>query len=305
MIGRAASLLVELPVDLQPSGWRFTDRRGCDARRAASLWTEDLDELAAAYDGYAGPLKVQVAGPWTLAASIELRPGERAVTDEGAAREIVESLAEGLRRHVSDVRRLVPGADVILQVDEPSLTAVPRAPCRRPPASGRCVPSTVRSSPPGCAPCSPRTTGPRWCTPAILGRRFRCCATFLPAPCGGSHRGNGRSVESLAATLEAGVDPCRVPAHHRSRGFRAGCGPRHTGGDGASRSRPAVARPHHRHPRADWPDSHSGGPGRSSSGGRHRPRTQRGRARVTRSSTIPWQAKYVAPAVIWGSSFCS
>jgi hypothetical protein len=28
-----------------------------------------------------------------------------------AAREIVESLAEGLRRHVSDVRRLVPAAD--------------------------------------------------------------------------------------------------------------------------------------------------------------------------------------------------
>ena len=108
-------------MDLQPSGWRFTDRPGRDARRAASLWSEDLDELAAAYDGYAGPLKVQVAGPWTLAASIELHRGERAVTDEGAAREIVESLAEGLRRHVSDVRRLVPGADVILQVDEPSL----------------------------------------------------------------------------------------------------------------------------------------------------------------------------------------
>lgn len=124
IIGRSAGLLVDLPVDLQPSGWRFTDRPGHDARRTASLWTQDLDELAAAYDGYVGPLKTQLAGPWTLAASIELHRGERAVTDPGAAREIVESLTEGARRHIADLRRLVPGAQITLQLDEPSLPAV-------------------------------------------------------------------------------------------------------------------------------------------------------------------------------------
>ena len=84
------------------------------AIRAASLWSEDLDELAAAYDGYAGPLKVQVAGTWTLAASIELHRGERAVTDEGAAREIVESLAEqpgGKDRSKRILRKLVPAVN--------------------------------------------------------------------------------------------------------------------------------------------------------------------------------------------------
>ncbi|HSF97846.1 MAG TPA: methionine synthase [Ornithinibacter sp.] len=124
IIGRAAGLLVDLPVDLQPSGWRLVDRPGRDAGRTASLHREDLDELAEAYDGYVGPLKVQVAGPWTLAASLRLNRGERVVSDRGAVGELTASLADGIQGYVADVRRLVPGADVVLQVDEPSLPAV-------------------------------------------------------------------------------------------------------------------------------------------------------------------------------------
>ena len=75
IIGRGAGVLTDLPVELVPSGWRLTSRPGRDAERTASLWRQDLDELAEAYDGYTGPLKVQVAGPWTLAASIELNRG--------------------------------------------------------------------------------------------------------------------------------------------------------------------------------------------------------------------------------------
>ena len=37
MIGRGAALLVDLHVDVQPSGWRFVDRPGLDQRRAPSL----------------------------------------------------------------------------------------------------------------------------------------------------------------------------------------------------------------------------------------------------------------------------
>jgi hypothetical protein len=124
MIGRAAGLLVDLHVDLQPSGWRFVDRPGLDSSRTASLHREDLDELAEAYDGYAGPLKVQVAGPWTLAASVRLNRGERVVADPGAVADLDASLTDGIQLYVSDVRRLVPGAEVVLQVDEPSLPAV-------------------------------------------------------------------------------------------------------------------------------------------------------------------------------------
>ncbi len=124
IIGRAAGLLLDLPVDLQPSGWRFVDRPGHDSGRTAALMREDLDELAEAYDGYTGPLKVQVAGPWTLAASVRLHRGERALVDRGASAELVESLAAGVAAWVADIRRLVPGAEVVLQLDEPSLPAV-------------------------------------------------------------------------------------------------------------------------------------------------------------------------------------
>ena len=65
---------------------------------------EDLDELAEAFDGHAGPLKLQVVGPWTLAANVWLSRGERVIVDEGACRDLVESLAEGVRLHVAAVR---------------------------------------------------------------------------------------------------------------------------------------------------------------------------------------------------------
>ena len=110
IIGRAAGLLVDLPVDLQPSGWRFVDRPGSTPRARHRCTGEDLDELAEAYDGYEGPLKVQVAGPWTLAASLRLNRGERVVADPGAVADLVASLADGIRAYVADVRRLVPAA---------------------------------------------------------------------------------------------------------------------------------------------------------------------------------------------------
>ena len=124
LIGRTAGLLVDLAVDLQPAGWRLVDRPGRDAARTAALWREDLDTLAAAFDGYAGPLKVTVAGPYTLAASLWLPRGDRCVIDPGAVRDVAESLGEGIRGLLQTVARAVPGAALTLQVDEPSLPAV-------------------------------------------------------------------------------------------------------------------------------------------------------------------------------------
>jgi len=134
LVGRSAGLLVELPVDLQPAGWRLVDRPGHDAWRTGALWREDLDELAEAFDGFTGRLKVAIAGPWTLAASIWLPRGERAVVDEGASRDVADSLGEGVRTLLATLTRLVPGAELVLQVDEPSLPAVLEG--RLPTASG-------------------------------------------------------------------------------------------------------------------------------------------------------------------------
>jgi methionine synthase II (cobalamin-independent) len=44
--------------------------------------------------------------------------------DHGFVRELSQSLTEGLTAHVDEVRRRVPGAQVVLQIDEPSLPAV-------------------------------------------------------------------------------------------------------------------------------------------------------------------------------------
>ncbi|MFI8830703.1 methionine synthase [Streptomyces afghaniensis] len=126
MIGRTAGLLVELYARVEPSGWRLGDRPGRDTKRARSWLGEDLDALEEFTQGYAGPLKVQVVGPWTLAANLELRNGEAALSDPGACRDLAASLAEGLRQHLAEVQRRIPGAQLVLQLDEPSLTAVLR-----------------------------------------------------------------------------------------------------------------------------------------------------------------------------------
>ncbi|UGQ15369.1 methionine synthase [Yinghuangia sp. ASG 101] len=124
LIGRSAGVLVDLFAEVQPSGWRFADRPGRDHRRAVGWLREDLDALEEFTQGYAGALKVQLAGPWTLAASIELTHGDKALADPGACRDLAESLAEGVRAHVAEVRRRVPGAGVVLQIDEPALPGV-------------------------------------------------------------------------------------------------------------------------------------------------------------------------------------
>ncbi|MEU8236674.1 methionine synthase [Actinoplanes missouriensis] len=124
MIGRGAGFLVELPVQLYAGRWQIASRPGKDLRRTADLLERDLDQLTEQGDGFTGTLKVQATGPWTLAASLDLPIGGRLLRDPGAVRDLTDSLAEGLRRHVADVRKRVPGATVLLQLDEPSLPAV-------------------------------------------------------------------------------------------------------------------------------------------------------------------------------------
>jgi methionine synthase II (cobalamin-independent) len=124
LVGRATAVLIDLPAEIVASGWRLTSRPGRDVRRARDFLAYDLDALEQAAAGWTGPLKLQVAGPWTLAAGIELPTGHRVLTDAGAVRDLATSLAEGLREHLADVQRRVPGASLVLQLDEPSLPAV-------------------------------------------------------------------------------------------------------------------------------------------------------------------------------------
>ena len=126
MIGRTAGLLVEVYARVEPSGWRIGDRPGRDTKRAWAWLGEDLDAFEEFTQGYEGPLKVQAVGPWSLAASLELRNGEAVLSDPGACRDLAGSLAEGLGIHLAEVQRRVPGAQIVLQLDEPSLIGVLR-----------------------------------------------------------------------------------------------------------------------------------------------------------------------------------
>ncbi|MFL6094251.1 MAG: methionine synthase [Blastococcus sp.] len=124
LIGRSAALLVDVAVDLTPAGWRLVPRSGIDQRRAAEFLERDLDALYEVAGSYTGPFKVQAAGPWTLAAGLERSRGDRAVVDAGARRDLAQSLAEGLAAHLAAVGSRLPGATLVVQLDEPSVPSV-------------------------------------------------------------------------------------------------------------------------------------------------------------------------------------
>ncbi len=124
LTGRTLGLVADLGADLQPAGWRLTDAAGVDQRRARSLLAQDLDTVEEQAQGHTGWLKVQVAGPWTLAATVEKPRGDRVLSDHGARHDLAQALAEGVREHVADLDRRFPGASLLVQVDEPSLPAV-------------------------------------------------------------------------------------------------------------------------------------------------------------------------------------
>lgn len=127
MVGRTLAAGLPLDADLQPAGWRLTGSQGAtglDQRRARSLLAHDLDVLEEEAAGYSGPLKVQLTGPLTLAATVERPRGDAVLGDHGARRELAQALAEAVAGHVTEVRRRVPGAEVWLQLDEPALPSV-------------------------------------------------------------------------------------------------------------------------------------------------------------------------------------
>ncbi len=124
MVGRTLAMVSELGVDLQPAGWRLTDGSGLDHRRARSLLAQDLDTVEELTRGHQGDFKIQLSGPWTLAALVERPRGDKVLGDYGARRDLAQALAEGVRDHVADVHRRIAGARLVVQIDEPMLASV-------------------------------------------------------------------------------------------------------------------------------------------------------------------------------------
>lgn len=144
LIGRTLALVSsvtgEFAAETTADGWRLAGGRsggdlGRQMRRGVSWLAEDVDRMELELAGFTGRVKVQVAGPWTLAAGVEAVRGTRLVADAGACADLGAALAEAVADHVAAVGRRIPGAQVVVQVDEPSLPIVLAGRIRTP--SGR------------------------------------------------------------------------------------------------------------------------------------------------------------------------
>lgn len=122
LIGRTAALM-PLNLDIGPRSWRVTRRPQLATIRARDQFERDLDLLEELWAGRLAAdsvIKVQLAGPWTLAAQIEMGNGHRVITDRGATRDIADALAHAVGEHRGDVAKRF-GARTLLQLDEPYL----------------------------------------------------------------------------------------------------------------------------------------------------------------------------------------
>jgi hypothetical protein len=230
LIGRGAGLLTELPVELYAARWRIAGRPGRDLRRTRDLLQRDLDQLTEQAAGYAGPLKVQAAGPWTLAAGVELPGGGLVLRDHGAARDLAASLAEGLRVHVAEVAARVPGARVLLQLDEPSLPAVLAG--RVPTESGW---GTLRAVERGTAVTALASVVRAAGVPVVV----HCCAPGVPI---GILRDAGVAAVALDLDLVTDLDPLGE-AIDAGLGLFAGAVPTEAGASPPSSSPPSSSPP--------------------------------------------------------------
>lgn len=134
MIGRTLGLIQDLAFDLQPAGWRLTHHPDAEHRRARAQWRQDLDDTEELLQGFTGTLKVGIAGPWTLAATVERPAGDRLLADHGARRELAAALVESIASLKAELARRLPEVTVLMQIDEPALLAVVNA--QIPTASG-------------------------------------------------------------------------------------------------------------------------------------------------------------------------
>ena len=133
-LARTLAVCEGLAFDGASFGWRMVHSGGRGARESAlakDRLLSDINLLAdrvgaqkkrftSNVEGSAAVYKIQLVGPLTLAASIYLPGGERAISDAGASRDLLESFLEGLERWMGSLREALqaPRALIAVQLDE-------------------------------------------------------------------------------------------------------------------------------------------------------------------------------------------
>ena len=123
VVGLTTGILPGINVDAGPRSWVLSTRPQLRTRRIWDRVEADLDQCEQAWGTRIDAVKIQLAGPWTLSASIELSNGHRALTDTGALRDLTESLIAGIQEYSADVRARFD-TEVYVQLDEPLLGQV-------------------------------------------------------------------------------------------------------------------------------------------------------------------------------------
>ena len=123
VVGLTTGILPGINVYAGPRSWVLSARPQLRTRRMWDRVEADLDQCEQAWGTRIDAVKIQVAGPWTLSASIELSNGHRALTDAGALRDLTESLIAGIQEYSADVRARFD-TEVYVQLDEPLLAQV-------------------------------------------------------------------------------------------------------------------------------------------------------------------------------------
>lgn len=125
MVGRAAGLLVDIPMEIERQGYRLASGRTRLMSRADGFLRADFDAVEEVVElgGLSMPCKLAAIGPFTFSALVELPGGHKVLHDAGAWRDVVASLAEGLARRADELSRRL-GADVVVQLDEPMVGRV-------------------------------------------------------------------------------------------------------------------------------------------------------------------------------------
>ena len=203
MIGRGLGILADLGAELAAGEW-VLGTPGVDQRRARQTWRDDLEVLEEHAQGYTGTLKLQVTGPWTLAASTGVAHTGRVLADPGARRDLAGALAEGIGEVLEDLTRRIPSVDLVLQVDEPTLPAVAAGAV---PTPGGFFRHRAVDLPEICANLTLLTAEPArrgLAVPTVV----HCCAPGLPIAemMGAGHRGAGFSAVSLDLDLLGPAD---------------------------------------------------------------------------------------------------
>lgn len=128
LLARSLAALEGLSADGTAAGWRLRGGYAAEGDAARSLLASDINVLADCVgqeSGLApGALKLRLLGPLSLAASTYLTKGERVLSDPGARRDLAEAQRAGLPGLLKVLGQALPGARLIIQLEEPLLLKV-------------------------------------------------------------------------------------------------------------------------------------------------------------------------------------